>query len=71
MFICNECGELFEEPKYVFETHPYGDGYATEEWAVCPYCGENDFNVAEICVECGNYVADLTDGKCDKCYEEV
>lgn len=47
MFICNECGELFEEPKHIEEHHPYGDSFATEEWAVCPHCEQNDFNIYE------------------------
>lgn len=70
MFICNECGETFEEPKYIKEHHPYGDGFATEEWAVCPYCEENDFNVAERCSECGEYVSVSNDGMCDECFME-
>ena len=71
MFICNECGELFEEPIYIKEHHPYGDGYATEEWAVCPYCKENDLDVAERCIQCGEYFADLTSGLCDICYDDM
>ena len=71
MFICNECGELFEEPKIIEEHHPYGMGYATEEWAVCPHCKETDFQEAKQCSRCGEYVAELEDGLCDVCYGDM
>ena len=71
MFICNECGHIFEEPKIIEEHHPYGMGYAVEEWAVCPNCQENDFTEAERCAVCGQHVAELTDDLCKECNWEV
>lgn len=70
MYICNECGEVFEQFKIAIEYHPYGEGYATEKWAVCPYCKDNDFQEAKECENCGEYVAELTEGLCDKCFWE-
>ena len=68
MYICNECEEVFEEPKIIEEHHPYGMGFATEEWAVWPFCQDSDIQEAERCEECGQYVAELGDGLCEACY---
>lgn len=70
MYICVECGQVFEEPDVFYEHHPYGMGYAEERWRVCPRCGEAGFVKAKMCDCCGEYVAELTDGLCDACYEE-
>jgi hypothetical protein len=47
-----------------------GNGYATEEWSCCPFCGDTDVSEAEKCECCGEYFASLTDGLCDECYEK-
>jgi hypothetical protein len=72
MYICNDCGEVFEEFKEVCEAHPYGMGSAYETWCVCPYCESNDFDEAEECECCGEAFPkkSLTDGLCEECYEE-
>lgn len=71
MYICNECGEVFSEPKIIEEHHPYGMGYATEDWAVCPCCGEEDICEAKKCKRCGEYFAELHEGYCDCCYGDM
>jgi hypothetical protein len=71
MYICNSCGELFEECEIVEEHHPYGEGSAVEVWVVCPHCGDNDFDKAEKCSRCGEYVAETYDGLCDICYDDM
>ena len=71
MYICNNCGETFEEPKIYEEHHPYGMGYATEEFAVCPHCGEGDIEEAYMCCRCDEYVAQTFKGLCEACYDEV
>ena len=71
MYICNDCGAVFEEPKIIEEHHPYGMGYATEYWAVCSCCGDTDIQEAEECCRCGEYVAELHEGMCDICYDEM
>ena len=43
MYKCLACGEVFSTADTHEEHHPYGCGYATETWAVCPYCGDTDF----------------------------
>ena len=78
MFICNECGEVFEEAKVIEERHPYGEGYATEEWFVCPHCGDSHIEEAKKCSRCDEYVADsettLGEGLqplCRLCHEKL
>ena len=71
MFICNYCGEVFAECKTVEEHHPYGMSYATEYWSVCPHCGESDISEAKQCERCGTLVAELDEGLCDICYDDM
>lgn len=71
MYICNECGEVFEEPKIYEEHHPYGMGYAVEKIAVCPHCKDTDIDEAKVCQRCGEYVAELYDSMCDACYGDM
>jgi hypothetical protein len=72
MFICLDCGEIFEEPGTFSQRHPYGEGYATETLACCPYCGSS-FAEAEQCTVCGEWFEkyDITDGLCDECVKEL
>ena len=70
MFKCENCGEIFEECDTHYEYHPYGDGYASEEWSCCPYCRDTDIVEVYECEGCGEYFASLTDDLCDECYEE-
>lgn len=71
MYICNNCGEAFEDYKTIEEHHPYGMGTAAEKWAVCPYCNDTDFDKAKQCDRCGELVAELEDGLCDCCYGDM
>ena len=71
MYICNNCGTVFETPDTHEEQHPYGMTSATEHWYVCPYCADTDFSEAKKCERCGEYVAELEDGLCDVCYGDM
>ena len=55
MYVCLECGEIFDEPDTWSEYHPYGEGYAEELWSGCPSCN-------------GAYVEAF---KCDCCDEWI
>lgn len=72
MYICENCGEVLEdyEVGVYQEAHPYGDGYAYEEWSCCPLCGGTDIVEAYECEECGEYFAHLTDDLCEDCKKE-
>lgn len=71
MYICEECEKVFEEPKVLEEHHPYGMTYATEYFAVCPYCESTNYEEAHECERCGEYFVSLLDGLCDICFEDM
>ena len=71
MYICNECGEVFDDYEVLKQQHPYGDTYAVEEIAVCPHCGDTGFETAKECSMCGEYVAELFDGLCEVCHSDM
>lgn len=71
MYICNNCEAVFETPAVHEEKHPYGMTYATEYWSVCPHCQDTDFDEAEKCERCGEYVAELDEGLCDVCHGDM
>jgi len=79
MYICEECGMFFEEPKVIFETHGL-DTPPYEKLSVCPYCNENDIKEsAEVeCSRCGTlmpedyaYIDDDLNYLCDVCSEDL
>lgn len=72
MFICTDCGCVFDEPATYGESHPYGEGYAVETLACCPNCGEG-FEEAVQCKYCGEYFSkdDLNNGICDECLDDL
>jgi hypothetical protein len=72
MFICTDCGHVFEEPEVYAERHPYGDTYAEETFSCCPNCG-GGYDEAVRCSHCDTYIAesDMYDDVCEKCKKEV
>ena len=71
MYICEECELVFDEPKTIEEHHPYGMTYATEYWNACPHCESTEIVEAQQCNLCGEYFAELHDGLCDICYDDM
>lgn len=71
MYICNDCEQIFEDCKIIEEHHPYGMGYATEIWAVCPHCESTNIDEAVKCERCGTFVGELDGGLCDCCYGDM
>ncbi len=73
MYVCKECGEIFEEPEHCVERHGFTDGMY-EEWDGCPECGGN-YTEAFCCDLCGEYIqGDYIETKngtliCENCYE--
>ena len=54
MYVCIDCGEIFETPEHYIETHglerpPY------EEWDGCPNCA-GAFTKAHRCDYCGEWI---------------
>ena len=70
MFICKNCKEAFDEPKYT--AYPTGDGDRNwTDWeASCPYCGCDDYSEAERCPKCGEWMV-KGEYLCEKCKREL
>lgn len=72
MYICLDCGEIFEEPKYYTEKHGL-DTPPYEEYRGCPVCG-GGYEGAKICDICKSYITDEyivtsnNDIICENCY---
>ena len=71
---CLECGHIFDEGEETTwnEHHPYGMGYAAEEFSGCPIC-KGDFEETKQCKICGGeFLEDELNGGdvCDDCIEE-
>lgn len=73
MYICRDCGTLFEEPRKIIETHGL-DTPPYEELYGCPRCG-GDYTETYVCCECGKYIMSefvvLKNGEhyCNDCYD--
>ena len=73
LFICTECGCLFEEPveweeRHGLDTPPY------EKWSGCPQCHGNYVETYQ-CDCCGEWIEDYyirigDDRYCQNCYVE-
>ena len=61
MYICEDCGHVFETPEKFAEAHG-------EHYEGCPECGSS-FAVADECKDCGEYfsIHDLNGGICEDC----
>lgn len=71
---CLECGNIFEEGECASwcEHHPYGMGYAEEEFSGCPIC-RGDYEKTKQCKICGGeFLEDELNGGCvcNECIEE-
>ena len=73
MFICRDCGEIFDDFKIVKDPRPYGEQTVYEEFGVCPHCESDACEEAQPCTRCGEYFAEdeLEEGLCDYCHGEL
>lgn len=72
IFVCLECGNLFEEPRRYVETHGL-DAPPYEVWHGCPHCGE-PYVEAHRCDECDEWITKeyvkIGDKRyCQDCYQ--
>ena len=67
MYICKDCGEVFETTSYYVNNEYYG---AEERLACCPFC-RGSVVKAEQCQKCGEWHTDTTSGLCEKCELEI
>lgn len=56
MYVCVECGCVFQEPDYWEETHGLDYG-PYEKWSGCPSCG-GSYTEAYPCDCCGEWIND-------------
>lgn len=73
MFICLDCGCVFDKPKHWIETHGL-DSPPYEEWDGCPSCGGAyaETYKCDGCNDwlCGTYAETKNGNKyCENCYE--
>ena len=72
MYLCIECGALFDEPRRTIETHGL-DGPPYEVWNVCPECGGAYVETVR-CHMCADWITsdyvELNNGSifCSDCY---
>lgn len=72
MYLCIECGALFDEPRRTIETHGL-DSPPYEVWNVCPECGGAYVKTMQ-CDLCGEWITgdyvELDDNStvCECCY---
>lgn len=66
MWICNDCGTVFENPREYYE---HDTGYHGMD---CPHCGSDDIDEAERCAECDEWVNEknLVNFFCPACIEK-
>ena len=74
MFVCLDCGCVFEDAVNYTENHGFTDGLY-ETWNGCPKCG-GTFVETRCCDNCGKYITDKyiktknNDFLCSNCYIE-
>ena len=67
MFVCNNCGEVFDEPATYEEcVGEYWGQPAYETWAVCPSCKDEDFTEYDEYERCWAESA-YDDQDCEMC----
>jgi hypothetical protein len=71
VFVCLECGHIFEEgeesrwlEKHGLDTPPY------EEWSGCPIC-KGGYEEIEPCKICGSYSKELNFDCCMDCNDDL
>jgi hypothetical protein len=73
MYICEDCGIVVEELETLRQSHPYGEGWATEEYfnTTCPHC-RGELVEAKICPVCETvYINSETEEICSNCIEDA
>lgn len=75
MFICEDCGHVFEEDgafTYI-EGHGFNDGLG-EVFKLCPLCKSTEISIAKYCYGCDEYFSgeyvEVANGDtyCEKCF---
>ena len=68
MYICNDCGSEFEDPKLERERlGEYWGAPAWETWGVCPSCGSTEIEMEDTCPMCNEHYKPNGNNFCDTC----
>lgn len=74
MYVCKDCGEVFEEPVVVYDD-PSPQGVSLPrgayEFRSCPYCDSDNIDEAEVCVCCGEYYNPEDGIVCKECSDGI
>ena len=75
MYYCNDCSSVFEECdiKRGQQLEHFGTP-CHETFAVCPFCGGEDFEDAVQCVKCGEWTRETDcdiDNVCPSCVKDI
>lgn len=77
MWVCNDCGQEFEEPKTIYEWHSELNGMGgnkCEKLYVCPVCESDDIEEEDLCDFCGRPAKLINAGTkyiCESCLDEI
>ena len=74
MYICEICGNVFDEPVVRSWLNYHGEGmYEPYGEELCPDCGSDKIDKAYQCEECGEYVSifELYGGLCESCVKDA
>lgn len=67
MYICFDCGHVFEDPHEIVDDSPE---YGRTVEKLCPKCESGFFERADRCPDCGKWKGVL-DKLCEDCIEEL
>lgn len=73
MYICDNCGDVvdIEDLPTFTEKHPYGETYAEETFINFDCACGGEYQKAEQCERCGEYVLETDEGLCDVCRSDL
>lgn len=79
MYRCDDCGELFTEPRFISEETgvtadlgAFGSMSEVVDYEICPHCGSEDFTDAPECACCGESEVTMFDADyCENCIEDA
>lgn len=75
LFVCLDCGEIFEEPMHWEERHGF-DYPPYEHWSGCPFC-KGDYVKTHKCDCCEEWITDdyvkIKTGErfCSNCFTKI
>lgn len=70
MFVCLECGEMFEEPLILYDNlGEFWGAPAQDAYGACPNCKSDQIDEADKCDICGEYIQ--AGYICEDCAEDI